>query len=89
MRALAGYVVAPYSHPLTVFRASAGTAQMLGDPHGGWDAVALGGIEMVEVPGTHDGMLAPPHARSLGKAISQAIEKLGLPRTSSGAGTRA
>ncbi len=89
MRALGEYVIAPYAGPLTVFRASAGTPKMLADPQGGWAGVALGGIEMVEVPGTHDGMLQLPHVQSLGKAVSRTIAKLDLPQSSSAAGIRA
>ncbi len=45
------------------------------DPTWGWGAVALGGCDVIEVPGDHASMLRPPHVEVLGERLTAALEK--------------
>jgi len=70
------YVAKPYQGRITMFRAARGIA--LDDPRYGealgWQDLAIGGVEIHEVPGTHRDMLREPHVRILARAIGVAYE---------------
>ncbi len=76
LHALLRYEVKPYPGRVTLFRARHGSPRIHSDPRGGWGDVALGGVDVIEVPGTHNGMLEQPHVTTLGEAISHCIARL-------------
>jgi thioesterase domain-containing protein/acyl carrier protein len=78
LRAMLAYEVRPYPGRLTLFRARYGSPRIHADPFGGWEGVARDGLDLVEVPGSHTGMLEQPHVKALGKAVSECIERLDL-----------
>ena len=73
LRALLAYQVKPYPGHLTLFRAQNGSPRIHAEALGGWEGVAAGGVDVVEVPGSHNTMLEPPHVRALGEAISRCL----------------
>ncbi|MBV5326344.1 MAG: amino acid adenylation domain-containing protein [Chlorobium sp.] len=44
------------------------------DPLSGWGAFSSGGVEVIDCPGDHLGMLADPHVETLGMKLMQSIE---------------
>jgi aspartate racemase len=76
--ALSNYEVKPYSGRVTLFRARHGSPHIHSDPLGGWGEVADGGVDVIEVPGTHSSMLEQPHVAALGEAISHCIARLDI-----------
>ncbi|MEO8335207.1 MAG: condensation domain-containing protein [bacterium] len=76
LRALLDYDFRPYPGRVMLFRAMEGSPRIHSDPLGGWGDVAGGGVDVIEVPGTHDSMLEPPHVVALGEAISHYIARL-------------
>jgi thioesterase domain-containing protein/aryl carrier-like protein len=85
-RALRDYVPCPYNGRVTVFRATEGRgsaeyAHLLPVSHDkpeamlAWNHFAAGGVELVDVPGDHITMLAEPHVRVLGGALTDCLER--------------
>ena len=70
------YEVKPYAGHLTLFRARQGSPRIHSDPLGGWGDIAGGGVDVIEVPGTHNSMLEQPNVVALGEAISHCIARL-------------
>ncbi len=61
------YTPTVYEGKLTLFRAQARQVHGYFDPDGGWQGLALGGIDVYEVPGTHTSLLLKPeNAQILG-----------------------
>jgi amino acid adenylation domain-containing protein len=54
------YTPTVYEGKLTLFRAQVRRASVYFDPDGGWHGMALGGVEVYEVPGQHISMLLKP-----------------------------
>jgi thioesterase domain-containing protein len=75
---LLNYQVKLYSGRVTLFRARNGSPRIHSDPLGGWGEVAGGGVDVIEVPGTHTSMLEQPHVVVLGEAISHCIARLDM-----------
>ncbi|HLO95101.1 MAG TPA: thioesterase domain-containing protein, partial [Burkholderiaceae bacterium] len=44
-------------------------------PDHGWAARHPGALEVLPVPGSHEGMISPPHAQALGRALSGWLEQ--------------
>jgi thioesterase domain-containing protein/acyl carrier protein len=76
LQALRNYRLLPYPGRVTLFRAQRGSPRILADRQGGWGRVALGGIDVHEVPGTHLSMLEPPHVQALGSTLSRCLDGL-------------
>lgn len=76
LQAMLNYEVKPYRGRVTLFRARQGSPRIHSDPLGGWGDIAGGGVEVIEVPGTHNSMLEQPHVSALGEAISHCIARL-------------
>jgi len=76
LRAMLNYEVKEYPGRVTLFRARHGSPRIHSDPLGGWAGVAMGGVDVVEVPGTHNTMLEQPNVATLGEAISHCIARL-------------
>jgi thioesterase domain-containing protein len=64
-RALQSYVPQPYYGRIVLFRASTQPPSIVPDANLGWSALAVGGIEVIESPGTHGAMTVDPYAESL------------------------
>ncbi|HZP65432.1 MAG TPA: amino acid adenylation domain-containing protein [Rudaea sp.] len=64
MRADLAYRPKPYFGPLTLFRASVPCERGSRSRTLGWDSVALGGLDVVDLPGTHDTLVEQPELAS-------------------------
>jgi thioesterase domain-containing protein len=60
MNAFYHYEAKPYRGPLTLFRAAEQPYELNTSRNLGWDAVAQGGIQIVDIPGTHDTLIEQP-----------------------------
>jgi amino acid adenylation domain-containing protein len=68
--------IRPYPGKITLLRAREGKANPARDYSDltmGWGAVAVGGVDVLEVPGDHRTMLSEPHIRGLADALRSAI----------------
>ncbi len=77
-RALDRYVPKPCAAKLTLFRAAEQPKGILTDPHLGWGALAINGIEVIESPGAHGGMTVDPHARRLAEQLQVCLRRVDL-----------
>ncbi len=86
-----GYRARPYTGPIFLFRpeevirSPQGTTSTQEDPVRFWSSLALGGIEVVHVPGRHETMCREPHVRSLAGALARALARV---RTEGPGGSR-
>jgi thioesterase domain-containing protein len=71
-RARLAYHPEPYDGPITMFRAESQPRGMH-DPSLGWAELAPGGLEIIEVGGTHVSIMAGTRLAALAKAIMQAL----------------
>ncbi|NTV91794.1 MAG: amino acid adenylation domain-containing protein [Chlorobiaceae bacterium] len=65
-----------YAGSVTLFRSQQrfyGVSLTL-DPQSGWGAFSSGGVEVIDCPGDHLGMLAEPHVETLARKLMQSIE---------------
>jgi aspartate racemase len=71
------YRLAAYSGHVAFFRALGDAAEPLGgeDPSAAWKRVALGDFDTHDVPGSHIGILEPPHVGSLARALLESLER--------------
>jgi aspartate racemase len=69
------YALQVYPGQVTLFRTTdqAVTYDQCSDL--GWSALALGGVEIHEVPGNHVGMLQEPHVQVLAKKLKACIDR--------------
>jgi len=74
-QALARYQPAVYPHRLTLFRAIEKPAAGRADPALGWGPLAAGGVEVVEVPGTHDTILDEPAVQVLAERLWERLQR--------------
>jgi thioesterase domain-containing protein len=68
-----GFVPKTYSGRLAVFRARKQPRYRVRDNTLGWGKLALGGVEVYIVPGTHSNVLSEPHVQSLADAIRKCL----------------
>lgn len=66
----------PYPGNACLFRANIRSVELT-DGLARWQALALGGLEVVTIPGNHTDMLAMPNVIELGKAINERLGRLG------------
>ncbi|NJR65290.1 MAG: amino acid adenylation domain-containing protein [Leptolyngbyaceae cyanobacterium CRU_2_3] len=76
-RSTEGYIPASYPGKITLFKA---TEQPLGvsltlEPELGWRDLAMGGLEIHNIPGSHLGMLQDPSAQVLGETLKICVDK--------------
>jgi thioesterase domain-containing protein len=67
-----------YPGRITLFRAAIqppGIRFAFDDPTNGWRAIALSGVEVIRVPGTHFTMLQPPNLTVLARALKACLRK--------------
>jgi len=68
------YVTKPYPGKVTLFIAS---EQSLGedlDPQLLWGKVALGGVDVVKIPGNHVTLIEEPHVQELAAKLRETME---------------
>jgi thioesterase domain-containing protein len=73
-RALREYQPRPYAGRVTLFRARVQPLVSSHDPALGWRALATGGVDVHETPGTHLSMLREPQAQDLALHLSAHLE---------------
>jgi thioesterase domain-containing protein/aryl carrier-like protein len=69
------YTPRPYPGRITLFRATRQPSGM-DDPTLGWGGVAIGGVDILEVPGTHVSIMAEPALTALAVAIRGSLEHI-------------
>ncbi|MHC5719143.1 MAG: thioesterase domain-containing protein, partial [Nostoc sp.] len=75
--ALRKYVLQVYSGRATVFRAEDDfvVGQREADPKMGWGELALGGVDIYDISGTHNCIFDEPHVRSMSEKMKACISK--------------
>lgn len=68
--ALEDYWPKPYNGPVVVFKAKGRPLFSLDDPAEGWQKLVTGDLNVIVVPGSHEGMFKSPHVETLAKALS-------------------
>jgi thioesterase domain-containing protein len=75
-QALSCYKSKPYPGKVTLFKAKLGSPKRYAlDPLGGWGKIALGGVDMIEVPGDHYTIIKEPHLPVLAAEIKMCLDK--------------
>jgi amino acid adenylation domain-containing protein len=69
------YVPQAYLGQVTLFLGKLSGLSASHDPHVGWGEVALGGVEVHEVPGHHINMLEEPHIQVLAEKLKACLDK--------------
>ena len=69
------YVPGPYRGKVTLFRAAVRAVADSAGPDMGWERLALGGVEIREVPGDHVNMLVPPQVGLFAEQLRQCIDR--------------
>jgi thioesterase domain-containing protein len=70
----------PYEGEITLFRARETDASIHkvthdANPTYGWERLAHGGTEIVDVPGTHASLMFPPHIRNLTRSLREKLTR--------------
>jgi thioesterase domain-containing protein/acyl carrier protein len=60
LAATVSYIPKPYRGPITYFRASESPPGIRPAPKGGWDNIAIGGLEIFTIPGNHTSIMESP-----------------------------
>ena len=69
------YEAHPFPGRVVLFRAAEQARPVDATPDLGWARLALGGVEIREVPGDHLSMIHDPHVQILAEQIAQSIEQ--------------
>lgn len=78
-RAFARYAPRPFPGRATLFLAHEETATYSRDPMSDWSGLASAGIDVHEIPGDHDAMLAEPRVRELARLLAAALGRAQTP----------
>jgi amino acid adenylation domain-containing protein len=70
------YAPKPYAGRVTLVRAAEQTADPAPPADWGWSRLALGGVEIHEVPGDHIAMMDDPHVRALADCLRASIRRV-------------
>jgi thioesterase domain-containing protein len=77
--AAAAYQPQPYPGEAVLFRVRAnralGELEFNDDEQNGWGSVVLGGIEVIDVPGTHTSLVEEPHVRTLAQSLRTVLDR--------------
>lgn len=73
-KAASRYQAQPYQGRVTLFRAAAGRILFYREPTLGWHRIALGGVEIHEVPCAHDNMIRRPWVEALADLLRGCLE---------------
>ena len=72
------YVLRPYPGRIVLFRATSGHVLHCPDPSLGWSRLAVGGLEVQDVPGSHDLMIQSPHVQILAVKLLCCLGRRGV-----------
>ncbi|HKV37021.1 MAG TPA: amino acid adenylation domain-containing protein, partial [Pyrinomonadaceae bacterium] len=75
--ALRAYVPGVYAGRVTYFRAVGNDASNPEDMPNGWHELALGGVDVYQLPGDHYSILKQPHVDALAQCIEQRVREHG------------
>jgi thioesterase domain-containing protein len=75
LRAARMYEVKPYPGTITLFRAEEQPVGPWPDPYLGWGPFAGSGVDVYEVPGSHERHLFRPHVVKVAEAMRTALDK--------------
>ena len=76
LRAEVAYQPRPYPGQVTVFRAHVQALRRAGDRDKGWGALALGGVDIREFPGSHHTLFQEPWVEGLAQALQTKLDEL-------------
>jgi thioesterase domain-containing protein len=74
-RAKNSYFARPYKGKVTLFRARQGHILRCPDPSLGWQKIAQGGLEIIDVSGEHDVMVEMPHVGELARKLRESFDR--------------
>ena len=77
VKALISYVPRPYKGQVTIFRATEEVfySSSYLESGLGWKSIALGGVNIEDVPGDHIGMLSESHVQVLAEKLQGCIKR--------------
>ena len=75
-----GYVPQPYYGKLTLFRATEQPYGIYEDRTVGWGALAVGGLEIIDIPGHHGAIVREPRVRVLAEQLTVCLSPNGHAR---------
>jgi thioesterase domain-containing protein/acyl carrier protein len=67
------YVPQPYAGPVTLFRATEQAHGIIPEPTLGWGKVAVGGLEILDVPGHHGAIIREPRVQFLAEKLTECL----------------
>ena len=74
-QAMKAYLPQPYRGHVTLFRAKARPLTSTYDPETAWKEMDLGGLNVIDVPGSHEGMFRVPHVNHLAGQLKKLINQ--------------
>jgi amino acid adenylation domain-containing protein len=69
------YLPKDFAGKVTLFRVNEERVGRPEEPTLGWQRLARGGVEVIEVPGTHTSLILEPHVQTLAKELKAAMER--------------
>jgi len=69
------YIPQVYPGQITLFQAKLRSPRVFYDSQGGWGELALGGVEVHNVPGDHTSIIEQPHVRVLAEKLKACLDK--------------
>jgi amino acid adenylation domain-containing protein len=73
-RAAGLYRLRPYAGPATLFRASEQSPRNSDDPYAAWHDLLPAGLEIQDIPGSHNGILVEPEVAVLAERLKNCID---------------
>jgi thioesterase domain-containing protein len=74
-RALHAYRPQPYAGRVILLRSAETLARGPADPTLGWGRLALGGVEIYDVPGSHSDLVKPPGVRAVAQHLALCLDR--------------
>ena len=74
-QAIMTYHPMPYRRRLTLFQTPEQRQNLQGDPTWGWDKLAQGGVECIEISGHHMNLLQEPHVYVLAERLRNVLQQ--------------
>lgn len=78
--AIKAYVPKPYSGQVTLFRALNRPLLNTRDPQAGWQVLAPGRVQVLDIPGSHEGMFKKPHVYYLAQKVRECMNQIAAQR---------
>lgn len=73
-RAAGHYRLRPYTGQTTLFRASEQSPRNTDDPYAAWHDLLPGGLEIQDIPGSHNGILMEPEVAILAERLKSCVD---------------